>query len=265
MLTLSALAGRRSRDLCRVYRPMNTNSATTRQNPLFISSSSSSFFSRERDDTKTPTPTTKETETAKKVLLLYKGPNVKLFRAIVRFKLLQVFSIGAVSTPLLLVFGGGDGGIENVSATTQMLFASASAFGAIGCSFALQEFANRYVGELALLSSLSNSSSTTNNDDNNNNISNNSTSGDAEKKLRISSMDFWGNRIETVVKYPEAVEAPLRNVPESSYGEIAEATFLPLDVYLDEEKREKKQFMVSLRHGKLIDKKKLLDVLSGKN
>ena len=259
MLTLSALAGRRSRDLCRVYRPMNTNSATTRQNPLFISSSSSSFFSRERDDTKTPTPTGK-------VLLLYKGPNVKLFRAIVRFKLLQVFSIGAVSTPLLLVFGGGDGGnIENVSATTQMLFASASAFGAIGCSFALQEFANRYVGELALLSSLSNSSSNTNNDDNNNNSSNNSTSGDAEKKLRISSMDFWGNRIETVVKYPEAVEAPLRNVPESSYGEIAEATFLPLDVYLDEEKREKKQFMVSLRHGKLIDKKKLLDVLSGKN
>lgn len=259
MLTLSALAGRRSRDLCRVYRPINTNSATTRQNPLFISSSSSSFFSRERDDTKTPTPTGK-------VLLLYKGPNVKLFRAIVRFKLLQVFSIGAVSTPLLLVFGGGDGGnIENVSATTQMLFASASAFGAIGCSFALQEFANRYVGELALLSSLSNSSSNTNNDDNNNNSSNNSTSGDAEKKLRISSMDFWGNRIETVVKYPEAVEAPLRNVPESSYGEIAEATFLPLDVYLDEEKREKKQFMVSLRHGKLIDKKKLLDVLSGKN
>ena len=122
-----------------------------------------------------------------------------------------------------------------MSATTQMLFASASAFGAIGCSFALQEFANRYVGELALLSSLSNSSSNTNNDDNNNN----STSGDAEKKLRISSMDFWGNRIETVVKYPEAVEAPLRNVPESSYGEIAEATFLPLDVYLGEEKREK--------------------------
>ncbi len=259
MLTLSALAGRRSRDLCHVYRPINTNSATTRQNPLFISSSSSSFFSRERDDTKTPTPTGK-------VLLLYKGPNVKLFRAIVRFKVLQVFSIGAVSTPLLLVFGGGDGGnIENVSATTQMLFASASAFGAIGCSFALQEFANRYVGELALLSSLSNSSSNTNNDDNNNNSSNNSTSGDAEKKLRISSMDFWGNRIETVVKYPEAVEAPLRNVPESSYGEIAEATFLPLDVYLGEEKREKKQFMVSLRHGKLIDKKKLLDVLSGKN
>ena len=253
MLTLSALAGRRSRDLCHVYRPINTNSATTRQNPLFISSSSSSFFSRERDDTKTPTPTGK-------VLLLYKGPNVKLFRAIVRFKVLQVFSIGAVSTPLLLVFGGGDGGnIENVSATTQMLFASASAFGAIGCSFALQEFANRYVGELALLSSHSNRSSNTNNDNNN------STSGDAEKKLRISSMDFWGNRIETVVKYPEAVEAPLRNVPESSYGEIAEATFLPLDVYLGEEKREKKQFMVSLRHGKLIDKKKLLDVLSGKN
>lgn len=190
---------------------------------------------------------------------------MKLFRAIVRFKLLQVFSIGAVSTPLLLVFGGGDGGnIENVTATTQMVFASASAFGAIGCSFALQEFANRYVGELALLSSHSNSSSNTNNNDDNNTNSN-STSGDAEKKLRISSMDFWGNRIETVVKYPEAVEAPLRNVPESSYGEVAEATFLPLDVYLDEEKREKKQFMVSLRHGKLIDKKKLLDVLSGKN
>ena len=190
---------------------------------------------------------------------------MKLFRAIVRFKLLQVFSIGAVSTPLLLVFGGGDGGnIENVTATTQMVFASASAFGAIGCSFALQEFANRYVGELALLSSHSNSSSNTNNNDDNNTNSN-STSGDAEKKLRISSMDFWGNRIETVVKYPEAVKAPLRNVPESSYGEVAEATFLPLDVYLDEEKREKKQFMVSLRHGKLIDKKKLLDVLSGKN
>jgi len=258
MLTLSAFAGRRSHDLCRVYRPINNTSARTRQNPLCISSSSS-FSSPERDDIKTPTPTGK-------VLLLYKGPNVKLFRAIVRFKLLQVFSIGAVSTPLLLVFGGGgDGGnIENVTATTQMVFASASAFGAIGCSFALQEFANRYVGELALLSSHSNSSSNTNNDDNNNTNSN-STSGDGEKKLRISSMDFWGNRIETVVKYPEAVEAPLRNVPESSYGEVAEATFLPLDVYLDEEKREKKQFMVSLRHGKLIDKKKLLDVLSGKN
>ena len=102
MQTLSALAGRRSRDLHRVYRPINNTSATTRQNPLFISSSSS-FSSRERDGINTPTPTGK-------VLLLYKGPNVKLFRAIVRFKLLQVFSIGAVSTPLLLVFGGGDGG-----------------------------------------------------------------------------------------------------------------------------------------------------------
>lgn len=258
MQTLYALAARRSRDLHRVYRPINNTSATTRQIPLCISSSSS-FSSRERDDIKTPTPTGK-------VRLLYKGPNVKLFRAIVRFKLLQVFSIGAVSTPLLLVFGGGDGGnIENVTATTQMVFASASAFGAIGCSFALQEFANRYVGELALLSSHSNSSSNDDDNDDNNNTSSNSTSGDGEKKLRISSMDFWGNRIETVVKYPEAVEAPLRNVPESSYGEVAEATFLPLDVYLDEEKREKKQFMVSLRHGKLIDKKKLLDVLSGKN
>jgi len=77
-------------------------------------------------------------------------------------------------------------------------------------------------------------------------------------------MDFWGNRIETVVKYPDDVEAPMRNVPESSYSEVAESTFLPLDVYLDEEKREKKQFMVSLRHGNLLDTKMLLDVLSGK-
>jgi hypothetical protein len=165
---------------------------------------------------------------------------------------------------MLLLFGGGGVGgggdaaavIENASASTQMLFASASAFGAIGCSFALQEFSNRYVGELALLSSSDNSSSSPS--------SSSINSADVERKLRISSMDFWGNRIETVVKYPDDVDAPMRNVPESSYGEVAEATFLPLDVYLDEEKREKKQFMVSLRHGNLLDKKMLLDVLSGK-
>ena len=162
---------------------------------------------------------------------------------------------------MLLLFGGGEVGgggdaaavIEHASASTQMLFASASTFGAIGCSFALQEFSNRYVGELALLSSSSSSPS-------NSSIN----SADVERKLRISSMDFWGNRIETVVKYPDDVEAPMRNVPESSYSEVAESTFLPLDVYLDEEKREKKQFMVSLRYGNLLDTKMLLDVLSGK-
>ena len=187
--------------------------------------------------------TSRDTDEKRSTVVLYKGPHVKLFRVVVRFKLMQLFSIGAVSTPLVLFFGGGAGeNIENVSATTQMLFAAASAFGAVGCAFALQEFANRYVGELALVSS----------------------SDEKKHWLRISSMDFWGNRVETVVKYPDAVEAPMRNVPESSYGEIAEATFLPLDVYLDEEKMEKKQFMVSLRHGKLLEKKTLLDVLSGK-
>ena len=186
--------------------------------------------------------TSRETDEKRTAVVLYKGPHVKLFRVVVRFKLMQLFSIGAVSTPMVLFFGGAGENIENVSATTQMLFASASAFGAVGCSFALQEFANRYVGELALMSS----------------------SDEKKHWLRISSMDFWGNRVETVVKYPDAVEAPMRNVPESSYGEIAEAAFLPLDVYLDEEKMEKKQFMVSLRHGKLLEKKTLLDVLSGK-
>jgi len=227
-----------------------------------FASSTSSLHSPSDNDSNTATTTTTTTTT-----ILYKGPQVKLFRAVVRFKLLQVFSIGAVSTPMLLLFGGGGVGgggdaaavIENASASTQMLFASASAFGAIGCSFALQEFSNRYVGELALLSS-SDSSSSSSSPSSNSSI----TSVDVERKLRISSMDFWGNRIETVVKYPDDVEAPMRNVPESSYGEVAEATFLPLDVYLDEEKREKKQFMVSLRHGNLLDKKMLLDVLSGK-
>ena len=98
---------------------------------------------------------------------------MKLFRVVVRFKLMQLFSIGAVSTPMVLFFGGAGENIENVSATTQMLFASASAFGAVGCSFALQEFANRYVGELALMSS----------------------SDEKKHWLRISSMDFWGNRV----------------------------------------------------------------------
>lgn len=220
-----------------------------------FASSTSSVHSPSDNDSNTATTTT--------TTILYKGPQVKLFRAIVRFKLFQVFSIGAVSTPMLLLFGGGGVGggsdaaavIENASASTQMLFASASAFGAIGCSFALQEFSNRYVGELALLSSSDSSSS---------NSSSSINSADVDRRLRISSMDFWGNRIETVVKYPDDVDAPMRNVPESSYGEVAEATFLPLDVYLDEEKREKKQFMVSLRHGNLLDKKMLLDVLSGK-
>jgi len=222
-----------------------------------FASSTSSLHSPSANDSNTATTTTTTTTT-----ILYKGPQVKLFRAVVRFKLLQVFSIGAVSTPMLLLFGGGGDAaavIENASASTQMLFASASAFGAIGCSFALQEFSNRYVGELALLSS-SDSSSSSSSPSSNSSI----TSADVERKLRISSMDFWGNRIETVVKYPDDVDAPMRNVPESSYGEVAEATFLPLDVYLDEEKREKKQFMVSLRHGNLLDKKMLLDVLSGK-
>ena len=184
----------------------------------------------------------KKNRTMKDVVVLYKGPKIKIFRLLIRFKLLQVVSIGAVATPVLALINSTTG--ESLSALNQIM-GTLSVFGAIGCSLALQQFSNRYVGELALIKR-----------------------SDKEEQnkiqLKISSMDFWAKRIETVVDYPGNVLPPLKNVPESALVDVANASFLPLDVLVGNDGENKKQFMISLRHGELVDKRKLLNMLSGK-
>ena len=107
--------------------------------------------------------------------------------------------------------------------------------GSAACSLALQYYASRYVGEMSLVSG---------------------TAGGAAVKVRLSTMDFWGHRVDTDVPVDDIVP-PLADLPPGAVAEIASQMFLPLDV------AGSHQHILSIRHGLVKDKPRLLAVLSG--
>ena len=160
---------------------------------------------------------------------LYTGPQIKLFRVLVRFKLAQLVGVGGLATPALTIGAG-----EAVS-NTLIGAAVATAIGSVACGAALQYYASRYVGELALVAQRRRDVSV-----------------DA---LRISTMDFWGNRVDEIIPMDDVVP-PLKGLSADALEEIAAQMFIPLDVVGG------RQYVLSLRHGNLRDRDALFDVLS---
>lgn len=103
--------------------------------------------------------------------------------------------------------------------------------GAGAASAALWYYSRRYVGEMALV-------------------------GPNLQFVQLSVIDFWGNREDN--KYEvSAIIPPLTGFSNSELEEAANQVLIPLDVIGE------RQFFISLRHGRLIDKELLLALLYG--
>ncbi|KAK3253826.1 hypothetical protein CYMTET_36936 [Cymbomonas tetramitiformis] len=91
-------------------------------------------------------------------------------------------------------------------------------------------YSSRYIGELALLPQ--------------------------RNAVRISTLDFWGTRQDEEVHLRDVIP-PLRELSEDSKSEMAHQVFIPLDV------TTKRQYLISLRHGQLVDRAALFQLLDG--
>lgn len=161
------------------------------------------------------------------VTTLYRGAHIKTFRVLVRLKLAQLAAVGGFATPFLAIGAG-----EDVSSTL-IAAAIAGGIGSAACSAALQYYASRYVGALALTERPG-----------------------APPTLRVSTMDFWGARVDEDFTLDRVVP-PLKGLSDDAKRTLAEQAFIPLDVV------GARQFVLSLRFGELTRKAALFDALSG--
>jgi len=160
------------------------------------------------------------------VTKLYRGAHIKTFRVLVRLKLAQLAAVGGLATPFLAIGAG-----EDVSSTL-IAAAVAGGIGSAACAAALQYYASRYVGELAL------------------------TRRPGETpKLRVSTMDFWGARVDEHFTLSRVVP-PLKGLSGDAKRTLAEQAFIPLDVI------GARQYVLSLRFGELSHRAALFDALS---
>lgn len=113
-------------------------------------------------------------------------------------------------------------------AVTGVLFAGCAAV-----STTLWYLSRRYIGELSLLTA------------------------SHRRQLCISTLDFWGNRQDVMVELEDLV--PVLNVSAEQAAVLARQSFIPLTVAGD------RQYLLSLRHGQLLDKDQLFKVLKGSN
>jgi len=170
--------------------------------------------------------------------VLYRGPWLLPFRTLVRFKIFQLAGVGAASAPLSAALNNDPMSMTTCGAVAAVVGGSAA------CSLSLQYYASRYVGELSLVRV---------------------ESGD-ETLVRVSTMDFWGSRSDADVRVSQ-IAPPLQDLPRSAYRDIASQMFVPLEVR-DKARRGGggtvvKQHVLSLRHGNLMDKKRLFQLLTG--
>jgi hypothetical protein len=209
-------------------------------------------------------------------LILYKGPLLLPFRLLVRFKIFQLAGFGAAAAPLSAI-------LNNDPLSTGTAGAVAAVVGgSVACSLALQYYASRYVGEMALLvSSGSVDESTSGCVDESNadgadkvlsTINSTSTttrvllknSTSTTTRVRLSTMDFWGRRFDATYDLRE-ISPPLRNLPSAAYVLAAQQVFIPLDVTSRDRNgsSQTKQHVLSTRYGTAVDKKRLFQVLTG--
>ena len=77
-----------------------------------------------------------------------------------------------------------------------------------------------------------------------------------ERRVRLSTMDFWGARVDEDVRFEDVVP-PLKDLPREALAEMATQMFVPLDVV------GSRQHILSLRHGHLRDKERLFRASHG--
>ena len=145
---------------------------------------------------------------------------------LVRFKLFQLSGAAAVAVPLA------------ASASGEPLSAAATAgvgllvAGAGAASGALAFFSRRYVGELSLL-------------------------GVPPRSLQLSTLDFWGRRLDTRVPLSALVPPLAPGGTPAALAVIAGSPFQHLDVTGD------RQYIISLKYGTIVDRDALHALLRG--
>ena len=158
---------------------------------------------------------------------IYSGAHIKLFRIAVKFKIAQLATIGSFASPALAFAAGSD-----ASAVANAAALGASASAAL-CALCVQYYASRYVGELAI-----------------------GRDRHGREVARVSTMDFWGARVDDVVDFADIVP-PLAQCDDARVRAISMLTFIPLEV------RGKRTYVVSLRHGRMVDGAAMLRVCRG--
>ena len=203
------------------------------------SSSSSSFSSSAAGSSSSDQTTTPATKTSVgrpspsdglETRVLYRGPWLLTFRALVRFKVFQLMGSSAAIVPLVAYLNDDPLSAGTMAAVGGVLVGTAAS------SYALQFYAERFVGELSLV-----------------------WKDPARPGGGISTLDFWGNRVNEDVDVTSIVP-PLRDASEDALHEMARAMFVPLELTGGPEK----QHVLSLRHGELRDKTRLFKLLSGR-
>eukprot|EP00271_Cylindrocystis_brebissonii_P017250 TRINITY_DN4412_c0_g1_i1.p1 TRINITY_DN4412_c0_g1~~TRINITY_DN4412_c0_g1_i1.p1 ORF type:complete len:195 (-),score=28.05 TRINITY_DN4412_c0_g1_i1:361-945(-) len=142
-----------------------------------------------------------------------------------RLKVIQLVGVAALAVPIAQYTQEGHLPLSTVAALVLV------AGGAGGASAALWYYSQRYVGELALLPP-------------------------DYQRARISVLDFWGRREDIVCNVSDMMP-PLKGMTAGELAAAAQHTFLPLDVI------NLRQFVLSLRHGRLVDRPRLFALLSG--
>lgn len=155
--------------------------------------------------------------------VVYKGKGQRVFRVLVRLKIAQLTGVAAAVVPIATYTTEGSVPLVQLLASGGLL---------IGCgvaSLALWYYSSRYVGELSTL---------------------------PRDRLMISTMDFWGYRMDKVVHVLD-VAPPLVDMSPAALQVMAERALMPLNVIGDQ------QYFISVRHGHLLDKEKLMSLLKG--
>eukprot|EP00897_Mesotaenium_endlicherianum_P007721 jgi/Mesen1/6978/ME000362S06107 len=144
-------------------------------------------------------------------IVLYNGRWMRLFRLVVRLKVIQLTGVAALAFPIAQITQQGSVLVGTVAAV------GAVVGGAAAASCALWYYSRRYIGELALLAP-------------------------AYDSVQISTIDFWGNRQELRTSLSNVV-APLKGLSRGEVEQAARHVFLPLD--------GQRALLMGLLHGTL--------------
>ncbi|CAM6123509.1 unnamed protein product [Calypogeia fissa] len=158
-------------------------------------------------------------------LVLYRAKWIRPIRLLVRLKVLQLGGVMALAIPLAEYSQQGSLSLGTTLAV------GAVVGGAGAASAALWYYSRRLIGEMSLLLP-------------------------DLRIVKISVLDFWGNREDLLYEISDIVP-PLKGLTNEELERAANKIVIPLDVIGD------RQFFLSLRHGYLVHKDILFTILNG--
>ena len=168
--------------------------------------------------------------------LLYRGPGMRLLRAMVRLKAFQAAGTIAAAAPLVLVASGGE-------VTPSLLAGAAVTATSAGAMAACTTwYGRRYVGQLELAKP---------------------EREDGEWKLKISTLDAWGKRVDSEVDVAR-VSPPLLGLEPDHRSAVLRQVMMPLTVRpLVPGSADSDQYLLSPRFGRVYDREAVLALLDG--